>query len=62
MGFGGWCGIGGWINLQEVCQGGVACDSNSDCFGALVSNLVVLETKTWGKGLKMVEQRINTFA
>ena len=61
-GFWGWGGIGGWINLLEGCQGGIACDSNRKGFRAFISNLAVVETKTWGKGLKKFEQRINTFA
>ena len=51
-GFGGWCGIGGWINLLECCQGGIPCDCNGDGFGAHISNLVATETKTWGDGLE----------
>ena len=51
-GFGGWGGIGGWINLLEVCQGDVPCYCNGYCLGALISNLVVTETKTWGEGLE----------
>ena len=52
VGLGGWCGIGGWINLRECCQGGIPCDSNGYCFGALISNLVAIETKTWGEGFE----------
>ena len=51
-GFGGWGGIGGWINLLEVCQGGIACDSNRKGFRALISNIVGIETKTWGGGFE----------
>ena len=49
MGLGVWCGIGGWINLLEFFQGGVARNGNSDCFGAHGSNIVVVETKTCGE-------------
>ena len=52
VGLGGWCEIGGWINLHETCQGGIPCDSNSDCLGALISNLALRETKTWGEGFE----------
>ena len=51
-GFGGWCGIGGWINLLECCEGGVARNGNGYCLGALVSNIVATETKTWGEGFE----------
>ena len=52
MGLGGWCGIGGWINLLELCEGSIARNGNCEGFGALGSNIVAVETKTWGERVR----------
>ena len=51
-----WCGIWGWINLLEVCEGSIARNGNGEGFCGLISILFVVETKTGGS----VRSRLNT--
>ena len=51
----------GWINLLEVCEGGISCYCKRNCFCAFISNVVPRETKRVRRWLNNVLIHLNNY-